>query len=478
MLHGCSLTAIGNHIYIWGGLIAKYEIADLYSNVMYYFNANEAVNGNSMEILNNDSSQCKNIPNGRAYHNASAHGDLIIITGGILSPVDSSQVSTLLSHISMYNTKSGTWVVIQTYGAIPSWRVHHASTVCDTKLLVHGGLCIDLAIGIPLGGSAYLHDLYVLDLITMEWLKIDLPMEYSLYGHSAVWYEKCLLLCGGKSAVDESYYQGILSWSSNTNTFNEDTHSYGYCRSVYHLSIIHGTRLYLVGGENSNTSYNISTLNLLNGGWTSTTPSISCTIPSFSNNFYTYVAYQNCVLLVQIYPDTNELSRNVNGGLYYNLYVYNLEMNTIGLTRLFHLETNMPSSILKSSRHKHNYMYTPASTNLINNDTASYKYITRPVQTPLNATRPNVGIRPQSIGTEKTASHKCAIDFSQIRSEVSGIPRNPIPRDYQLPEYTFNEYSKQIDSVPIPLRDKLKEENRNNLNLLYQRNRNHNQSLI
>ncbi|KAH9600711.1 hypothetical protein LSM04_002252 [Trypanosoma melophagium] len=166
------------------------------------------------QVASNDKNFChiqemisKPSPQGRAYHMAYAYRKkYMVVVGRILENIE--EQNNCMRCMDILDTVERRWYHVNAQGDAPTSRIHHASSIYEDNLFIHGGypLILDDK-GISreftsahiLDMGTLLFDTFILNLETMIWRRVTSrgSCKPLLWGHSAVTFSEIILVFGG-----------------------------------------------------------------------------------------------------------------------------------------------------------------------------------------------------------------------------------------------------------------------------------------
>ena len=129
---------------------------------------------------------------GLAWHSSIWHNNKIIIFGGINSSKKGS------NEVLIYDISAAKWDKAKTIGCLPSKNFRHTATKIEQN-----GKVLMLVFG---GKRNKKGDVFALNLINMEWIKLD-NVNYKRYYHTANVFEQDIYLFGGVTAEHKNDIQ-------------------------------------------------------------------------------------------------------------------------------------------------------------------------------------------------------------------------------------------------------------------------------
>lgn len=289
MLAGHSATLWQGGVYIWGG---KTDAAasvgeEPYSDSMYLLNPHQCLRNNVARLERikvtgssqpSDGFGSSSVPKGRAFHSAALYGQHIFITGGLseMSSMSADDIEVHGSSVPVFNLERRSWATKTTFGDVPSARCHHVSLFYGDTLMLHGGYPIlsnrrkELSAEEMATMQHALYDVYELHTVTLRWRRIHTTPSPSLWGHSAILYNKDVIVFGGVDVVENAETNSIAVWNPNKQRWMWVDYQNLDLRCAMHTAVQDGSRMFVFGGISFRTKSHLRTLHEFNldfGNW-------------------------------------------------------------------------------------------------------------------------------------------------------------------------------------------------------------------
>lgn len=257
MLDGHSCVVWQSRAFIWGG--KEESTAEggpvYYSNTVYSFDPAQAAQSASMvlervRLIAADSVMAVT-PEGRAYHSASLYGKLMIITGGLM---DEREGDAENSHLPAFNLESRSWSIKNTFGDIPCPRCHHVTAVHAETLFLHGGYPLlgdrrrDITAEEMSTMQHDMYDVYELNMATLRWRSIQVTHTPTLWGHTAIVYNKNIVVFGGVDVVENTESGSVAVWHTEKKQWRWADFKDLSLQCAMHTSVEEGGKMYVFGG--------------------------------------------------------------------------------------------------------------------------------------------------------------------------------------------------------------------------------------
>ena len=307
MLEGHSAVVWQASIYIWGGKEDPATIASgateffggraqqqaaspvYYSNKIYCLNPLECMSQSSttLEIVRLGSAGAGAgglagaanagaiAPRGRAYHCASMYGKLMFVTGGLTDDSD-GQGEASNQTIPAFDFERRVWLTKSTFGDVPCPRCHHVAVVYGDTLMLHGGypLVTDRRKEMSAEDMSQMqhamYDVHELNLPTMRWRRIQVAQSPSLWGHSAVTFNRNVIVFGGVDVHENAESGAVAVWHADKKLWRWADFSDLELRCAMHTAVVEGGRMYVFGGVSFRTQSKLRSFyqfNLESGAW-------------------------------------------------------------------------------------------------------------------------------------------------------------------------------------------------------------------
>lgn len=199
----------------------------------------------------------------------------------IFCGLDDLDASTLLFH---YDLKKRHWKALRCTGEIPEGRFGNSTCVYNNFMFIIGGVDVDqkemfykldlmslewrrmnwpFELGTSFQSSVVYEDLliicgkrlWIFDLIDERWIEKN-GCDYSRSGHSAVVYKDKMFCFGGKND-QQVYFNDLWSLDLEKYEWTRMKRNYGDIPSkrAFHSAVVHDDKMYIVGGSYYETSY-------------------------------------------------------------------------------------------------------------------------------------------------------------------------------------------------------------------------------
>jgi hypothetical protein len=292
MLDGHSSVLWSGAIYIWGGkdfengatTAAARRATASYSNAMYVLNPSECISKPSAAlerlrlsdeaVVQNDGRKTTAfMPSGRAYHNAALYGKLMLITGGL---TDESEQAQDLSNIPAFDLERRVWAVKASFGDVPCARCHHVTVLYGDTLMVHGGYPVlnerhrELTTEEVSSMQHAMYDTHELNISTMRWRRIQTAHSPALWGHSAIMYNKNVVVFGGVDVIENSESGSVAVWHTEKKQWRWADFENLELRCALHTAVQDGGRMFVFSGisfKSHNKLRSLFEFNLEFGSW-------------------------------------------------------------------------------------------------------------------------------------------------------------------------------------------------------------------
>lgn len=228
------------------------------------------------------------IPRGRAYHTATLYGKYLFIVGGLMDEsVAASSGGTFLqvddrnnnAVLPVFDFEQRTWAFRSTFGDIPCARCHHVAVGYGDTLMVHGGYPI---LGGGDGGRDVsaeqlsrmqheMYDVHELHIPTLRWRRISTAQSPALWGHSAIAFNKNVIVFGGVDVVENVDTSSVAVWHQEKRMWRWADFQQLSLKCAMHTAVQDGgTRMIVFGGVSFTEKRKLQTLfefNLEFGTW-------------------------------------------------------------------------------------------------------------------------------------------------------------------------------------------------------------------
>ena len=272
MLDGHSATLWQGAIYIWGGKDEQHATAQragatYFSNAMFVLDpiaASESTTGTAaMEriFVPSGTGGQNVVPKGRAYHTASTYGKHLFIVGGLVDESDMSATDGVAGvasnsnvNLPVFDLERRIWSQKTTFGDIPCARCHHVAAVYGDTLFVHGGYPVISNTGKEVSAEEMasmqhaMYDVHELNLTTLRWRRVQNSQSPALWGHSAIVYNRNVIVFGGVDVVENAETGAVAVWHQEKKVWRwADFHDLDL-RCAMHVAAVEGTRMIVYGG--------------------------------------------------------------------------------------------------------------------------------------------------------------------------------------------------------------------------------------
>ena len=340
MLDGHSAVLWQAAIYIWGG---KEEAAGRggthYSNSMYVINPSECIaqptaaieRMNLLATATGESTVTSTIPRGRAYHCASMYGKLMLVTGGLTEVEDPNEANN--ATIPVFDMERRVWITKTTFGDVPCPRCHHVTVVYGDTLMLHGGYPVladrnrEVTAEEMSTMQHAMYDVHELNMATMRWRRIQHAQSPALWGHSAVLYNRNVIVFGGVDVIDNCESGAVAVWHTEKKQWRWADFKNLELRCAMHTAVQDGGRMIVFSGVSFRTHTKLRTLyefNLDFGSWRELHPKGAQPLGRIGHSA---VAYNQCVFIIGGSVEVPNSPSIMAGKAERAVHVYNITLN-------------------------------------------------------------------------------------------------------------------------------------------------------
>lgn len=299
MLDGHSAVLWQGSIFVWGGkdespATPNRAAQSYYSSTMYMINAIEAVQPNTFSVAmhrvsttSSEGSLGSSHPRGRAYHTSSLYGKHMFVVGGLMdeasAPQGGGQQNETNNNVVMpvFDLESRSWSFRSTFGDVPCARCHHVAVVYGDTLMVHGGYPIlsgqqkELTAEEMSSMQHTMFDVHELNITTLRWRRINTAQSPSLWGHTAVAFNKNVIVFGGVDVVENAETGAVAVWHQEKKLWRWADFQNLDLKCAMHTAAIDGSRMLIFGGVSFKSQKKLRSLyefNLEFGTWRELSP--------------------------------------------------------------------------------------------------------------------------------------------------------------------------------------------------------------
>lgn len=299
MLDGHSAVQWQGNVFVWGGKDEAPPTGNrpghsFYSNTMYMMSCLEAIQPTAQSITlerltispqqgsHVSGQQLVAAPKGRAYHTASLYGKYMFIIGGLMD--ESSSVTAMQRDesnnnvvVPVFDLEARSWSFRNTFGDIPCARCHHVAAVYGDIIMVHGGYPIlpggqqrELTAEEMASMQHAMFDVYELTVTTMRWRRISTTQSPALWGHTALAFNKNVIVFGGVDVVENTETSAVAVWHQEKKLWRWADFQNLELRCAMHTAVQEGNRMLIFGGVSFRNQKKLRTLyefNLEFGTW-------------------------------------------------------------------------------------------------------------------------------------------------------------------------------------------------------------------
>ena len=313
MLDGHSCVVWQSRAFIWGG--KEESTAEggpvYYSNTVYSFDPAQAAQSSSIVLervrLIAGESAMSITPEGRAYHSAVLYGKLMLVTGGLM---DEREGDAENAHLPAFNLESRAWSIKSTFGDIPCPRCHHVTAIHAETMFLHGGYPLlgdrrrDITAEEMSTMQHAMYDVFELNMATLRWRTIQVTHTPTLWGHTAIVYNKNIVVFGGVDVVENTESGSVAVWHTEKKQWRWADFKDLNLQCAMHAAVEEGGKMYVFGGISFRSSAKLSQLfefSLDFGSWRELKPS---GVPPRGRIGHAAIASNNCVFIIGGTVDT------------------------------------------------------------------------------------------------------------------------------------------------------------------------------
>jgi hypothetical protein len=298
MLDGHSAVLWQGSIFVWGGkdespATANRPAQSYYNSTMYMINALDVIQPNSVSVsmyrvpvTSSEGSLGVVHPRGRAYHTSSLYGKHMFVVGGLMDDASAQggvQQNDTNNNVVMpvFDLEARSWAFRSTFGDVPCARCHHVSVVYGDTLMVHGGYPIlsgqqkELTAEEMSSMQHTMFDVHELSITTLRWRRISTAQSPSLWGHSAVAFNKNVIVFGGVDVVENTETGAVAVWHQEKKLWRWADFQNLDLKCAMHTAALDGSRMLIFGGVSFKTQKKLRSLyefNLEFGTWRELNP--------------------------------------------------------------------------------------------------------------------------------------------------------------------------------------------------------------
>jgi N-acetylneuraminic acid mutarotase len=193
-----------------------------------------------------------------------------------MAAMSSDDIEVHNSSVPVFDLERRSWATKTTFGDIPSARCHHVTLVYGDTLMLHGGYPIlsnrrkELSAEEMATMQHALYDVYELHTVTLRWRRIHTTPSPSLWGHSAILYNKDVIVFGGVDVVENAETNSIAVWNQVKQRWMWVDYQNLDLRCAMHTAAQDGSRMFVFGGVSFRTKSQLRTLHEFNldfGNW-------------------------------------------------------------------------------------------------------------------------------------------------------------------------------------------------------------------
>jgi hypothetical protein len=346
MLDGHSVVLWQGRMYIWGG---KEESAVdggpvYYNNTMYAVDPAVCVQNSSAPMERVRLAQTAEggqslIPHGRAYHSAAMYGKLMVVTGGLM---DEREGEAENAHLPAFNMETRTWAVKSTFGDVPCPRCNHVTAIYGETLFLHGGYPLlgdhrrDITAEEMSTMQHAMYDVFELNMSTLRWRGVQVTHTPTLWGHSAIVYNKNVVVFGGVDVVENAESGSVAVWHMERKQWRWADFRDLDLHCAMHTAVEDGGRMFVFGGVSFRSQKKLQQLyefSLDFGAWRELQPA---GVPPRGRIGHAAVAMNHCIFIVGGCVDDAGANTFGGGRTERAVHVYNIALNAWHSCALVH----------------------------------------------------------------------------------------------------------------------------------------------
>ncbi|CUG03912.1 Hypothetical protein, putative [Bodo saltans] len=181
----------------------------------------------------------------------------------------------------VFDLEARSWAFRSTFGDVPCARCHHVSVVYGDTLMVHGGYPIlsgqqkELTAEEMSSMQHTMFDVHELSITTLRWRRISTAQSPSLWGHSAVAFNKNVIVFGGVDVVENTETGAVAVWHQEKKLWRWADFQNLDLKCAMHTAALDGSRMLIFGGVSFKTQKKLRSLyefNLEFGTWRELNP--------------------------------------------------------------------------------------------------------------------------------------------------------------------------------------------------------------
>lgn len=232
--YGHTIQAYEDNLFIFGGLIFKFDNSNEFSVILEC--TNELLIFNTKKMVWCEPIQTKTKCPARHFHTCVYYKDKMYIFGG--------KGNSYLNDLHSYDFK-GNWVQIKGSGTSPSARYGHSAIIYNNRMYIYGGYDINCFAS---------NDLYSFDFETSKWSLIETAKNSPLiYHHKTGIYQDKMMVFGGMN--DGKYLDSFYIYDFIKNEWESPNIGMKPEKRYGHQMFEYKNHIFVLGGCNEICDY-------------------------------------------------------------------------------------------------------------------------------------------------------------------------------------------------------------------------------